>query len=539
MSSQIHAERAALKVFGIPELARLICGTIKQSENVSLMRTCRRLFHNILPLVWERVDKANQLVFLIPGSTRTITYDKMKHKSQVIRLPSYLDLSRFNIYAPYVKWFRPSIPYNEKYVRCESFLSCARSTELLPNLETIHLPVKYGALYESIDTDRANWVTAFLSSSLQTLELAYQESRPLDERAPWMKFDMFDNLMVAASQKCPRLRSLSILPASVECYQIHHRTIPPVFFLPISKDHSIFLLRNLTSLLVSSAILNSEALLALSALPSLEMLRIIGSQREHLVYCDGLELPAEGFPVLKHLELVPQSWTTIGNLCSVRPIVSGLHSLTIGYAPSQYKARYHSVNDIIPLLATNTSTITRLVVRHDFGEARLDPNVAQYWKRLPLISLHLEWTYPTIRTSSIICSIMSCLPLLEELTFNMDQRILDLRELRTIVEHLPCLRRIQAIISWDPVTELGESDFTPSRSQSNETLYLESEFHFPEPRQKNAEQLARYLSMLRPSAAIICQSYQKQRYCFISQGYIDLEGPKDTINAELSRLRLR
>ena len=67
MASSAPTEQAALKLFGIPELAHLICGTIRKRDNVNLMKVCRGLFYSILPFVWEEVNGPNPLVSLIPG----------------------------------------------------------------------------------------------------------------------------------------------------------------------------------------------------------------------------------------------------------------------------------------------------------------------------------------------------------------------------------------------------------------------------------------------------------------------------------------
>ncbi|CAE7131483.1 unnamed protein product, partial [Rhizoctonia solani] len=498
MSSQVHAERTALRVFGIPELAHLICGTIPRYDNVSLMQTCRQLFHNILPFVWERVDQADTLVSLIPGGgvvTYNLNPDLLPY--MVMQLPSRLDLTRFNIYAPYVKRFSPSTPYVDEYAGWESFLSCVRSIDLLPNLETIYLPVRdhneysYGDV-KAIDTDCVNWVTAFLSSSLRTLQLGYWKQGPYwnNRGAPWMDFSLFDSLMAVVFQKCSGLRSLSILPASVRHDEGYARSSQLLFSRGNPQAYLNFLqLNNLSSLRVSSAILNLDALVTLSVLPSLETLCIHGSDLDRYISCDGLELPIEAFPALKHLELTAQTWANIGNLCSAKPIVLGLHSLTIEYPSYQSEGQYHSLHDIIPLLAVNNSSIATLVL-HGFRTTLVPPSVLQSWRQLPLIDLHLEWSFDTDQAFSIISSIISCLPLLEVLKLSMAEYVFDLRELRTIVEHLPRLRHLRAPLEEGSVTEFVEGDFTPCRSQSNESLYLESNFYLPTPQQENAERLA-------------------------------------------------
>ncbi|CAE6531914.1 unnamed protein product [Rhizoctonia solani] len=139
MASLARTERASLKVFGIPELAHLICATIQKRDNVSLMRVCRQLFYYILPFVWEEVDEANSLMSLIPGGGIVIN-DPELSPYMVMQLPNSLELSRFNVYGPHVKRLTPSALWVDEYDDWEGFLSCTQSVDLLPNLETLYLP---------------------------------------------------------------------------------------------------------------------------------------------------------------------------------------------------------------------------------------------------------------------------------------------------------------------------------------------------------------------------------------------------------------
>ncbi|CAE6340448.1 unnamed protein product [Rhizoctonia solani] len=205
MTPSTITERAALKVFGIPELAHLICGTIGKGDNVNLLRVCRQLFHDILPFVWEDVDEANILVSMIPGGG-IITYDSDWSPYVVMQLPDSLDLTRFKIYAPHVKRFTPSALHVDEYDGWERFLLCTQSIDLLPNLETLCLPALDNTRYthshhRTIEADTIKWITAFLSTSLQTLELAPPEVRRSNGDELWLNLPLFHGLMKSVSQK--------------------------------------------------------------------------------------------------------------------------------------------------------------------------------------------------------------------------------------------------------------------------------------------------------------------------------------------------
>ncbi|CAE6437363.1 unnamed protein product [Rhizoctonia solani] len=549
MASPALIEQAALKVFGIPELAHLICVTVRKGDNVNLMRVCRELFYAILPFVWEELDEVYPLVSMIPGGD-IVTYDSDWSPCMVMQLPDSLNLARFNIYAPHVKRLTPSARHIDEYNGWERFLPCTQYIDLLPNLETLCLPspdnTRYTSNNRTVEVDSVNWVTTFLSTSLQTLVLAPREVTFFSRDALWLDSSLFHTLMTSVSWKCPHLRSLSILPASIALSDsTPRRRSNPTRHVSFSCNppeiYMNFLqLRNLSSLMISPVILSLDTLVALSSLPCLETLCVLGYKNNHQVYCDHLKLPTEAFPALKHLELNRLTWRNIGNLCSAAPLVAGLHSLSIVY-PSRLEVhlgeeQFTNLSDIIPLLAVSNSDITTLTVR-DFEDHRISPEVLRYWKRLPLVNLHLGWSIKRYCGFGGLCSILSCLPLLEVLKLNMAQSAFDLRELRTIIEHLPRLCHIRIPVKWESVSELTEADFAPSQSQRDNILYLKSDFYLPGPQQENAKGLARYLSVLRPLALVICESYQPYSSIYATGNYID-EEPKDIINTELLRLRL-
>ncbi|CAE6466187.1 unnamed protein product [Rhizoctonia solani] len=288
-----------------------------------------------------------------------------------------------------------------------------------------------------------------------------------------------------------------------------------------------------------------KVLITLSGLPKLEYLCVVGLETDRAVYCDNLQTPIPTFPALKHLELNRLTWDTIFNLCNDKFLIGRLHSLIISY-PHDSEIDYPNLNlaedrtigssDIIPLLAANNSSITTLALRFP-GDRQVPPEVLKSCERLPLVNFELGWSVGRSCGFNALGSTLSRLPLLEDLKLNMVQRPFDLKQLRTIVESLPRLRRIRIPVKWESITQLTTADFTPCRPQSHNTLYLKSDFYLPKSQQEGAEQLARYLSLLRPASAVVCESFQAYFYHrHANPPYID-EQPKDMINIELSRLR--
>ncbi|KAG8701340.1 hypothetical protein FRC11_012252, partial [Ceratobasidium sp. 423] len=73
LSSQVPSYNSALRVFGIPELAKLICELIPRRDNASLLCVCHQLFRDVRPFAWERTDAVETLVRMIP-ETRVGAY---------------------------------------------------------------------------------------------------------------------------------------------------------------------------------------------------------------------------------------------------------------------------------------------------------------------------------------------------------------------------------------------------------------------------------------------------------------------------------
>ncbi|KAL5639764.1 hypothetical protein ACGC1H_006369 [Rhizoctonia solani] len=539
MASPAPTQRAALlKVFGLPELAHLIYDVVHRRDRANLMQVCRRLFHSILPFVWEEVDSPDVLVSMIPGVV--IYYHAPRFK--VMKLPGSLDLSRFNIYAPHVKRLTFRRMRIRAYEDWDRFLACTRSVDLLPNLDAIYFPSPELGSFESgrVQIDLVNWAIAFLSTSLQTLaQMPPKVSYAIRYRRPsWLDLNSFNRLMTSIAQKCPRVCSLGVLPVRVESIPNGRMPYETLFTCNSPEIYPSFLkLGNLTSLLISAVLLCPEGLPLYFSLSRLESLSIVDQETSHQMYCGRLHIPIQAFPALKHLELNGLTWSTISSLCDAKPLLAGLQSVTMMYPHNQNRNlgedSLEEFSNVIPLLATH-SRVTTLAL-YDYGSLQLSPKTLNAWRSLPLVNLELGWADTYDRTFDALCSILSCLPFLESLLLSMTQEPFELKQMRKIVEHLPRLRRIQIPVKWECVTQLTRADFTPCQSQSTSLLCVSSSFYQNTvTSQEVARQIARYLSVLRLTAPVVCE-YFRGSYYPCDDDYID-QGPMNLINAELSQL---
>lgn len=67
-------EPSSVRVLRIPELARKISDRIERRNAARLGCTCRELFRSFMPLAWEHVWDAGQVLSLIRGSIVYMEY---------------------------------------------------------------------------------------------------------------------------------------------------------------------------------------------------------------------------------------------------------------------------------------------------------------------------------------------------------------------------------------------------------------------------------------------------------------------------------
>jgi hypothetical protein len=531
MQSPTQRELACMQVFSIPELAHLICKSARKSDNVSLLRVSRQLFHDIRPFVWESTDAIATLALMIPGTNIVVhdedlmpftvsSYDPsckylfsdVDTTSKVMHLPGSLDLSRFNLYAPYIKQLE--IPYTlqiDKYDNWEDFLACTRSIDLLPNLETLHMVFSH-PWTECIATDLINWATAFLSTSLLGLSVHPDLLRPMFASL-WMNsprsthfgayvdLNLTHKLLRHVSPKCPQLNSLTLMPGNVttktttEAWRGWHSTSQVLltnvsFTTPSSlpETHSnILRFRSLRTLTTTPFILEAQTFMALSQLPRLQSLSVSSLPEDLDIYCRGFEVPDNAFPALQSLELKCMNWDSIINLCSLKPFIHDLRSVNILDARSLVGTlNRNRLAELLSLFAKHNSPITSMSVQgHDSWPT--PPGMIQYLQYLPLVKLTLA---PFQLDEFNIVTFLHALPVVEELRLALPNA-LHLGQLRLIVSLLSKLHSLSLPFLDESVDELSEEDFRILRSQSQDKLYL-WDFPLQSLRDEDAKRLARY-----------------------------------------------
>ncbi|KAH7329807.1 hypothetical protein B0J17DRAFT_679763 [Rhizoctonia solani] len=471
---------------------------------------------------------------------------------KVLRCPGALNLSRFNIYAPSIK--RLSLPLTihvDEYENWEAFISCTIPVDLLPNLESIHLSFPRNHPHQNYETkigsDLVNWVISFLSSSLSTLVMV-----PLPpnvsfhpQTSDWIDLRLFHKLLLLVSQKCPNIHTLQILPGDVlreSGYRWNSSVVQRLSFSssPWENGAVILPLSNLVSLLVSSFVLNPGVLHAIAKLPALESLHILGMDNDHMMYCSNLQLPAQSFPALTHLELNRLTKETIINICKLGPFVQTLCSLSILNSPES-DANSEGIGwprpnllDVIAAMVSHNSKLERLPTgQHDV--LATPPKSIESWEHLPLASLRLEWDVVSYDGFEVLHCLLSCLPFLEELAVgNLGPEDFGLKQVRAIMTLLPLLRYLRISIAWESILQLAQADYQPLPTHSENALLLESLFYLPNPQQESADNVAKFLFALRPTSRVMCKSIWPYFCCHLSGGYV-YQGPITMIDQALDR----
>lgn len=265
-----------------------------------------------------------------------------------------LNLSHFNLYAPSAKHLEiPAVLPVDEYENWSDFLDCVHSLSLLPNLERLELSVSEG--HPAVSLGTINMIIAFLSPSLLHLDISSNSTGKFLLSAG-IQPGLTRKLLRNVSRKCSRLESLSLLPGEILRGSISFSLALQDIYTPLSS------LRALRTLLITPVIIKPLAFRALGRLPSLESLSIVSPNHNPENYPNNLEIPDDAFSSLINLELIGLSWSTIINLCRLKPLVQTLKSArfeSLGYTPTNDMKSHFQ---LVSILANHKSPINQLSV---------------------------------------------------------------------------------------------------------------------------------------------------------------------------------
>ncbi|EUC56473.1 hypothetical protein RSOL_180070 [Rhizoctonia solani AG-3 Rhs1AP] len=470
---------ACLRVFSIPELVQPICAYALKQDITRLSQVSRQLFYNVSPYVWETVNNVVALALLIPGaSIMTYVADPLPALT-VMQFPKYYDLSRFNIYAPYVREIKinPTLHIDE-YDNWGRFLAFTRSRNLLPNLQRMRLVPPLFDAVNPVEKDIIRWATVFLSTSLRTLWIAPEtrtyQAETTNSHFMWTTLDNARVFLQLAYWRCPMLDTLAILPGDLTVQKMRFLSDIRGRFSECSPLFPLFPpFQNLRTLTTSPSCLEPKSFAVLSSMPFLESLSIKGLVQLVSLYGSDVSVPDDAFPSLRHLELTSLRWETVFHLCNLKPLVRNLITLRIHATLSYPEAapNYGRLAKLLSDLARIGSPLTELSVAN-FTRAKFYPEVLEQFRYFPLVKLSIR---PTEFSNLPLETLSSALPFLEVLHFLPFGEGLHVKQLRTFTALFPRLRNLSVFICRSSLHELTDEDLAPAPG-SHTRFCLESYF---------------------------------------------------------------
>ncbi|CAE7176713.1 unnamed protein product [Rhizoctonia solani] len=497
MDIPIHSTpNSSLRVFEIYELVVLICELLSRRDNASLLCVCHQLSRVVRPFVWERIDTVEPLVRMIPGTCVDVYGDEPFRPFITMSLPKSLDLARLSFYAPYIKYLDiPLTTTIDAYENWDQFLASTRTTDLLPNLQHLKLIFTWRTNEETIIGDTLKWVTAFLSSSLLSLEIypdfGWNASIHRFGHA-FIGLDRATQLLHALSEKCSRLSSLAILPGDITThssmwldtttYGAGAEVVPAsaIFHKEHIRLDLIFpRFEYLRDLSATPSILESRVFRALGDLAYLETLSIRGFpitdlQGNCYKVASNLELTAHSFPALRHLDLLNLHYKVVINICRHKPLARALRRLRPINWWSTGRQRH---TELLDSLIEHDSAIDQLDLFHLLPRWFITPRFLRCLSYLQLT--HLSIPQPVHRRFEYDWNELArAVPVLKslELTEWITYEPLEFERLWDIAIALPNLSHLSGCFQYWKTSSPDEfqHDFFP---QSLEPFCLELSLH--------------------------------------------------------------
>ncbi|KAG8771920.1 hypothetical protein FRC12_003341, partial [Ceratobasidium sp. 428] len=352
-----------------------------------------------MPRLWKHVNGVRQLFSLLPDG------ETLDQEGNPIPIgdPTAPNFSRFETYSTWVEhltltfgtvpfWLYDEDPSESQ----EDMLYYYASTRiLLPNLQyiasTSSLPIVGISL---------SWLMAFLSPSLISLNLGA-------EHCVETMFPPQPALLYALSTRCPKLRSLALIP---NLERSTNRDTPlSRLFKYATNDYknqveahvengpgpSLALINPLTSFATSAETLDHSCFDLISAWPLLERLEIVMNPGE--VY-QPPELAKPAFPSLKHLSLYNiTSLKVFKSFWSVSALVHKLTSVQLHSSTGVFKSlrvTFYDNDTLLSYLARRSPRMQHLFLKFGTKFMKLSADVSistlGVLQQLSLRSLHIE-----------------------------------------------------------------------------------------------------------------------------------------------------
>ncbi|KAF8598815.1 hypothetical protein BDV93DRAFT_609628 [Ceratobasidium sp. AG-I] len=486
---------SARHISDIPELIGAIAALL--SDRRPFLLASKRLFYSVAPLIWKSVPRVDLLLQLIPG-TRVLRNSSNRDAYLIlvdITLPSRLDLTRFEIYAP---WVRHLEVFNGEYKyilnNADALFHLASTRPVLPNLHVLTLTLI--TLDEISDAEYLYFTELFLSPTLAEIRHVGLSNTP-----PYLKIRSVPRLIQKILNVCPSIEVLGFYPGE-EPAGDYTSSRNVNFSLPDASLHAdLARFSNLRSFTSTLYIFEPATLWALGSLPLLESLDVFDCAEDLGSLDVGLTIPDDLFPSLRHLCLRNFDAKDVSTVWN-QPLVRNLESVTIKCDPSPVEEDFDTMagQDWVDAFLTKLP--------------RTSPHISKLeldFEGVPSLGL---WTYSLTRAGIDALSqlplhiirlyfisapyedLVPALPGLEEF-YHMDVQI-EIEQLRMFATHMPKLRSLTVDVYWSAYVP-WEAEF-PNTMSSPLPIVLTSrfdlaDFELPVP---EFRKMARFLAELWP-----------------------------------------
>ncbi|KAG8714775.1 hypothetical protein FRC08_011453, partial [Ceratobasidium sp. 394] len=453
-------------------LVALLAKGLTKKDLVNLARASRYCFGATIEYVWREVRGVHKLFILIPGAS----YEQARSRKLTIPDLTIADLTRFNLYAPFVSHLEilPAIEDNYLFSDWDKLNKYTKSTVLLPNLQTLVF-----GFAKSRDETFVRWIMPFLSAQVQSI---YTHSASWTYEAR-LSMSTAGILTKAISSRCSTITELSFFP--VEPFPSSYKpdasdnpdttpgalTRPARYFDHMKNTHC---LRTLTT---SLFILDPDALLVLGTLPKLEKLDLYCSYfDENTDFYDSSILPEHAFSSLRTLGLLHPHMSTIRYIWGTKPLVNRLTKVTIKLEGGD--EAYHTSNSdsgglrsYVPKICKRSPNIEELILDFDATQDQsydIPQEMLQALVALPLRNLDLR--HALLKNLPQACKVLQQCRTLRDLHIQ-DQTILYNDPLR--FSQMPGLECVHAALQWGDMETLQKCRImTPPRPSSIRFLHF-------------------------------------------------------------------
>lgn len=464
------------RIFHIPEILQLICRLVERYDLVRLLTVSRLFFSCAAPLLWGRLSGARRLCIVAWPIVRSSKFNEMKISWANLqdlrdRPPDHKRISRFNLYAPYVKELAQYHVDGSWDRFWELLLRLVPVRPLLPNLRVFTLfagtdPMQMSRILDSL-------VCPTLCE-IRTPGCAWGSLHPV----------FSSHLVSRIAESCPNIHTLELYTETLYPRPLSGMNVPgyhskPSLFASLGQEPSP--LRNLRTFGAGPEVLSPDVVALLGNLPCLESLTVCFPNHtpEQMVPGDFPPLP-NSFPALQHVGIYSRSAPLITRFWRKLPFVRRITSVYIKALPDLDDD--DSETNLICLICRSSPNITDLHLEFtsDSMLTTLDlltPSVLHHLGQLPLERVRILTYSAELLSPHDAEQFAHALSNVEYL--DLQDCYLTLENLAWMAKHMP---KLQFLISHNlelptpPTVSTDPISLPLTVSPSPSTLYLESFF---------------------------------------------------------------